>query len=306
MATLEDAAEELVVKLKGLDSEIEESQEELVELRERVETATHDVDEDFKELAEAAESFLEKVGELQEAAQRDAQEAVEAVARAGGAVHEDGALARSEIAQAQAGLEGLTTHAGGLEPAVESLVAEGVEEPARALAERAEEIQGELERVFESARDFFQDDVVNGMEQVAEDVRERCNALREMLAAELPSALRATFEDWEAQVDELEEYVASQGFVLSHAHAHEVVEWALSECEAACDAHLSTLESLVAGALRPLEALGEQVREAGASLGSLGRDLTGKLDGTLQSAASAQDALRRVADVLASYSFVQL
>ena len=45
MATFEDAAEQLVVKLKGLDAEIEESQHALEELGDRVNAVSGEVDE---------------------------------------------------------------------------------------------------------------------------------------------------------------------------------------------------------------------------------------------------------------------
>ena len=57
MATLEDAAEELVVKLRGLEAEIAESDQKLETLRGRMQTAKHDVEADWTELTEKVESL---------------------------------------------------------------------------------------------------------------------------------------------------------------------------------------------------------------------------------------------------------
>jgi len=47
-----------------------------------------------------------------------------------------------------------TEHATGLEPGVESLVAEGGEEPASGLAARGQQLEQEQERLVEEARDL--------------------------------------------------------------------------------------------------------------------------------------------------------
>ena len=132
MATLEDAAEALVVKLRGLDSEIEESEGKLEDLRERVETVTRDVEQEWTSLSEAASSFLQKVRDEQEALADQLQQTEQAVVDAQNAVAEDGAGARQELSQGRAQVEALGQHAAGLAPGVESLAAEAEKRPRRA------------------------------------------------------------------------------------------------------------------------------------------------------------------------------
>lgn len=306
MATLEDAAEQLVVKLKGLDSEIEESQHSLEELRGRVETSSNEVDEEWSALTEAVTSLLEKLREEQEQLAGEAREALQAAAQARGAVHESAAEARSEIGEGRADLEALSQHAARLEPSVESLVAEAGEAPAQSLAERAQEVEQELARVLEEAREFLQDEVVTSLDRLAEDVRDRCQALRATLVEEGAAALQEAFDEWESGIDELEDYVAAQGFVVSHSHAHAVVGWALDECQTACEAHLEALNALFEETARPLQELATELQRAGDILAGRGTDLISALDGTRESATPGVSALDAVKDLLASFSFMRI
>lgn len=305
MATLEDAAEDLVVKLRGLDTEIEESERKLGDLKEKVEETASDVDEEWTALAGAVSSLLATVKEEQERLQQQAQQTHQALTDTQNAVAEDGAEARTEIAQGRSQLEALDGHAAGLEPAVESLAADAGEAPARGLAQRARDLEQELERVVEDARDFLRDEVVPAIEARADDVRQACQELHRLLAEESTAALQKAYDDWESRVDDLEQYVATQGFNASRQHAHNVADYALEQCRTASlqqlddlqpllDALGAQLQDLAAGAQRATDAL---VAQAGAALAQ-------ELDGTATSAAAAVGALDAVRALLSSYSFV--
>src|SRR4030095_8858352 len=82
-------------------------------------------------------------------------------------------------------------HARALPPDVESLVADGGEAPAHDLGTRARELEHELAQLVEQTRDFLRDEVVPGVEQMATDVHEACQALRDALADESAQALQA-------------------------------------------------------------------------------------------------------------------
>src|SRR5687768_12698494 len=122
MATLEDAAEELVVKLRGLESEIAESDQQLEALRQRVETAKRELDEDWTDLTEAVESLLDKVREEGEAFHPQGDAAEQAVTDAHNALVENAANAQGAIEAAAAELDALgqqaTTAADAVEPFV--------------------------------------------------------------------------------------------------------------------------------------------------------------------------------------------
>jgi hypothetical protein len=304
VATLEDAAEQLVVKLKSLDSEIEESQHALEDLRGRVQETAEEVEEEWSALTESVTSLFDTLHEEQGRLAVEVQETLQATADAGGAVRENGAGMRSQIAEEQDDLAALAHHAAGLEPGVESLVAEAGEAPAQSVAARARAVEQALAQVLEEARDFLQEDVVSTLELLADDVRERCQALRARLVEEGTVALQGVFDDWDAKVDELEDYVSTQGFLASHSHARAIVDWALAEARTACEGHLEGLDTLLDETVRPLQELGADLTRAAEILAGDAARFVDQLDGTRVSAAGAVSALDSIRELLARYSFV--
>ena len=306
MATLEDAADDLVVKLKGLDAEIQESDAKLEELRDRVQTAAREVEEDWTDLSEAVTSFLDKLREEASQLDQQVQETLQAATDAHNALGENATAAQNEIQQASAALDALGQQAASLEPAVESLVAQGGEEPARALAERARELEQELDKLLEEARTFLRDEVVPAIEQSATDVRERCEELHRALAEEQTKELQRVFDDWESAVDELEQHVQTQGYTLSHQHAKETVEYALDQCETASLKEVEELEQLVGALETQLQQFASEVQRTGKSLAEQGgAELARELDEAKDAALKAVAGLDKMKQELAERSFME-
>lgn len=307
MATLEDAAEDLVVKLRGLDSEMAESEQKLGDLRVRIEGVASDVEQEWTALNAAASSFLDTVKEEAGRLAQHAQEAVQAVADTHEAVAEDGAEARSEIAEGRSQLEALGEHAEALEPGVESVAAETGEAPARSLAERARELEQELTRVVEEAGAFLHEEVVPAVQELTEEVRQGCQELRRSLAEEGAPSLQKAFDEWETAVEALEEHIATEAFQASHQHARDVVEYALDECETASQQQLDDLQQFVGLMVAQLQALVSEARQsADALVVQAGAALGQELEQTCVAAAEAVAALDRVRDSLAAHSFMEV
>ena len=305
MATLEDAAEELVVRLKGLDSEIEESHHALEELRGQVEDVSKEVEEEWSALTGAVSSFMDTLRQEQERLAAEAQEALQATAGARAAVRGAGAEASTEAALGQADLEALSRHATALEATVESLVAESGEAPAHDLAARVHEVERELAQVLEEACEFLREDVTTALGQMADDVRERCHALRSELAEEGTAALQAAYDEWTAKLDELDDMVSAEAFEACQQNADAVVDWALEKCRTAGAAHLDAVEATLEESARPLLELAGELQEASTSLAAMGAELLGMMDGTGEALAAARSALGSVRDLLATFTFVQ-
>jgi hypothetical protein len=307
VATLEDAAEALVVKIRGLDSEIAESQHTLEELRGRIDATLHEGEREWMALDAAVSSFLDKAREERAWLAREAQQAAQAAAAAHQAVATHGASARSEITEGRAHLDAFAQQATALQPAVESLIAEAGEAPARSLAQRAAQIAQELAHALEEARDFLRNEVVQGLAQVVQEIGDRCQTFRAMLAEEHTAALQAAFDEWEAKVDALEEYVSTEGFTGSHDHARAYVDYALGECRTAYDEQLDGVRRMAEALTAQLQELAAEAgRVAEAVVAEVGGELLGRLDDTSEAVASAASALGSVGDLLASYSFVGL
>ncbi len=307
MATLDDAAEALVVKLQGLDSEIEDSQHRLADLGARLEATGHEVEQEWIALTEAVAALLRKIQEEQQQLDHEVQQAHHATTDTQQAVSTSGAEANSEIAESGEHLEALAQHANALHATLESLATEAGETPAHDLTQRVGQIEEELAHALDEARDFVQNDVVHGIEELGHDIRDRCQALRTSLAEGHTQALKAAFDEWETKVEGLEQYVRTQGFQASHQHVHDVVEYALTECQTAFTQQLEQIHQMV-------EALVGQVREVSAEVQGArdtvvvhtGNGLETGLDGTRDSVANALSSLGSVRDLLAGYSFIQV
>ncbi|HET9316590.1 MAG TPA: hypothetical protein VFQ51_13435 [Vicinamibacteria bacterium] len=304
MATLEDAAEELVVRLKGLDSQIEESEHAIHQLRANVDEVAGGVDQDWARLTEAVTSFLDTLREEQERMTEDVREALQATGDARGDVQEDGSAARRDIAEAGADLDALAQHATALQPGLESLVTGSGEAPARALAARAQEVERELAQALEEAGTFLTDEVRAALDEMADEIRRRCEALKGFLE-ERAGELGAATDEFEHKVDELEQYVASNGFQASRDHARAVVEWALAEFAHGSEAPLEGLRAAVGDTVAALQELTAEVAEAGASLAGQGAELGSALSGPREAVIGALSALDSVKELLAGLSFMQ-
>ena len=306
MATLEDAAEALVVKLRGLDSEIEESEKQLDDLKERMESAMRDVAQEWETLREAASSFLDTLRDEQETLADRAEETGRAVIDAQEAVTREGDVARQEIVEGQGQLTGLGQHAAALAPGVDSVAAGAGEAPARSLAERARELEQELEGLVREARDFLQDEVPSAVGDAADNVTQVCQTLQAMLADATTQAFQETYDEWESGVDEMEDHVVTKGYEASHRHARDVVEYAVEECDQACGRHLDVVQQMVGALQGELQQMATEVaRSADELVAQTGAELVRELERTRQAAGAAVAALDGVRGVLASYSFVE-
>jgi ABC-type transporter Mla subunit MlaD len=302
--TLEDAAEELVVKLKALEAEIEESDHKLEDLRERVETAVGEVEADWIDLTDAVTSLLEKVSDEGEQLHQQVEDTLQALNDAHNGVGENATAARNEIAQANTQLDALGQQATALEPVVQSLVSEAGEAPANALADRARELEQELSTLIDEARDFLRDEVVPAIEQVAEEARTRCEELHRVLSETHTQALQQAYDEWEQRVDELEDYVLTKGYQASHQHAKEVVEYAMEECQTGSLEQIDAVQQLVGLLETQLQELASQVSRAASDLDQNGQKLRDELEGAKDAAVKALAGLDTMKQELAERSFM--
>jgi phage-related tail protein len=305
MAIFEDAAEQLVVKLKGLDGEMEQARQRISDIKDHLQSVCDDFDEHWQEMAEKVASVVAKVGDESEETSQSVDEGLSALAEAKGTVEGGGQEVEAELASAQEGVRAYGEHATGMEEPVETLVVDGVEVPAQALAQRAQEVEGELQQALSEAREFLTDEVGGTLKELQDEIRERCEELHTTLTVECANALQSAFDDWSSKMDEVEELVEQQAFTAAPPHAGENVTYALTACSDAQAQQLATLRDLVNGLVGVLDELKTEVGEAATDVAVEGADaLAQGMDGLRQSLASAGTALDSVRDLLASYSFV--
>lgn len=306
MATLEDAAEELVVRLKGLDAEIEESEGKFEGFKNDIEGVAGELDQQWTAFTAALTSFGKALAEEQQKLDEQARETLQGLSDAQAAVSQDAGEARTEIGQARGQLDALGEHAKALDAGMDALVASGEAAP-KAMAERARELDQELTRLFEETRDFVRDEMVPALETVATEVTTRCQELNRVLAEQLTTSLQQSYDEWETAVDELEQQVATDSFKASHPHADQCVEAALEECETACEQHVDELKQLVGILVTQLQELATDVGNSANSLvAEAGAELVKQLGEVHAAGASAVAALDNVKQTLASYTFLEV
>jgi len=306
VATLEDAAEELVTKLRGLDSEIEESEHQLEDLRQRVDRVSGEVDQDWATLAEAVSSFVHKLAEQQEALEHQLQATGQGVTDAQQAVTEDGEKARSEIAEGNAQLEALGQHVTGLQPGIGSLATEAGETPARELTDQAHALEQELDHLLADTRAFLHDEV-QAVAQLADGFHDHCQELHRLLTDEATAALQQAFDDWESQVDGLEAHVAEAAFKASHPHARGCVGFALDQCKAASEQQMEALQQCVAVLRAQLRECAIQAEHATETLvAQAGAQLSQELERAGAAGVAAVAALDQARQTLSSCGFLEV
>ena len=278
MATLEDAADDLVFKLKGLDSEIEESERQLADLRARIEHVEEAVQQEWEAFEAALSAFIDKVegqeSRLDQAATSSLEEAMEALA----AIRPQHVEVRDKLNVGQAELAGLTAMVAAREPELASLAdADGLQ-PAQALQQVADKETAVLAKGAEKVQHFIEDTVPAELEQDAQDLRSEGRHIKDWMANEAASGLQTAFDEWEGKADELEDLVAAQAFFASHAHAQDALTKVLDAFSDRSGDHLDDYVQAAALAAETIRDLTTATETAGQSLETATTDLVHSLD----------------------------
>lgn len=306
MATLESAAESLVEKLKTFDQEVEEAGQRFSSLENQVRQALAQFGEDWSALIDDVQGYLEKVQETRGKLAEAGQEAAEALAETQETLGASQGDASAEIADTRSQVSGVTEQVKALEPETDELMAQGVEAPAKSLLEQAEEVKEDLEKALTETAEFLENDVISGLQETGEAIRERAQRAREALEAK-SEELQVTYDEWERRLLELEGLVEEQGFRAAQDHVREVVDYALAECAKDHQDELGELVEIVDVLEGTLGELVSEVEVQAERIEDDGREpLEERTVDTLETLTAAQQALERVRDLLASFTFVRI
>jgi len=305
VATLEEAAQQLVEKLESLDGEIEDAQKSFAAHHEELAALDGQVGKDWDALTEEVTSFLEKVQEEMGKLNQDSQEAAKALAELKGEIEGVQSQAEAELEGSRADVNGLAEHLRALEPPIDTLVANGAETPFGNLRDLAQDVERQMEQALTEARDFLQD-VVTELQDIQQDVEERSEELRSHIADECTQNLQTAYDEWQGHVEELEDLVKAK-FEELPENAQEVVEYAMTECTTGHEEEFDRLFDVVTEIEQALERLTGTVDETGTDIGEEGRGaIDSRLSETSQALVRTVEALDRVKALLASYTFVQM
>jgi DNA repair exonuclease SbcCD ATPase subunit len=306
VAELDDAAEELSLKLKELEHEAQEGAETIQSLGEKLDAVTSRLDEEWKELGERVSAFLEKVQEQGGRMGDEVQEAGEALA----ALQNGIASAQNETGEAVSGargeLSGLEEHVRAQHDPLETMVSEQVEHPLEAIARQADDLRQALDHLAMDAQQFFERDVSDAVAAMGERIRERVQEVREGPIQECLDGLDEAYGKWLEGLEFIEETVLEKAYLAAPPHAQQVVEFVLREVRGDYDPAIGE-----AGELAELieQGLVELKQEAAAQAAALEKSQTALSNGhdeLTRALADAVGALDAVKQLLASFTFVQV
>lgn len=307
MATLETAADELVLKIASVDGEVEEAKERLAKLKELVANQGQQIDQDWIELARQVGELIQKANEERGKIQQDSQQAQAALSQLEASGHTAQDAFDSALEQAEGDVREFEGAIGDQEDPTEQLIEQGVETPLDDLRTGAQEVAEALEQVLDQARTFLEGDVASGLSTMRDELEQRVDALNETLTEECTTALQDAFDDWTEKLEEIEELVNEEGFEAARDHAQEVVDWALAECAGTHQEELDRLADVVEVVEEALNELRSSVGESQTDVGEEGRGaLEDAMNETSQALANMTATLDTVKAFLARYTFVEM
>ena len=305
MATLEDAAQDLVDTLDALDEECQAAQKAFADHQEDLSELDGQIASDWNALTEEVTAFLEGVAEQAGLLAQDGNEAANELGALRGETEAAQAGAEAEIAGSRDELAALAEHLRSLEPSIDAIVASGAEAPFTALRELADDVREQLEQAITEAREFLEE-VAREVEATAQAVEERSEELRAHIAEECTATLQTAYDTWEGHVEELETLVKDK-FEELPENAREVVEYAMTECVRHHGEEFDQVLGLVPDIERTIEELKDTIDETATDLGEEGFGALDRgLGGLGESLTRTTEALDRVKALLASYTFVSL
>jgi chromosome segregation ATPase len=306
VATFETAAEDLAKKIATLDETLDQADHRFDALQKELHDLEEGINQEFSHVMEQAQAFFSKLQEEREALAREVGEAGQKIAQAEGQVAQSRGEAEGELEQAKGQLEALTGSVNGLEPQVESLAAQGAEEPSHAIAQMASQIQTSMQQALDDAQTLLEGDVSDELDQMRHDLEEQVEALKTAVQ-EAGQEVDQAHVDFTTRVNEATHLVQEQAFEAAGNHIKEVVHYAIEECGKAHQEQIAELTQLSTGLASLLEGLKGELDTARGRIHDEGQEpLHGDMDELTTAVGSAQGALDQVKALLASYTFVQM
>ena len=304
MAELEAAADAAVVSVKKFEDEVTEAEEALKELEEQAErlqgqltTAWATVEACLTAFSKAIEAQRVESGEDGQRAQQALGEVTTALGTARGE-------GEAELLGARDELLGFGQRVDGVRPTVANF-SDDLRTLAQSVADRAGQIETQLDLALNEARDFLGVQMVEDLRGIASALQERGMAVEAMVTTQCVTALDAAYQDFETKVGELETLIEEKAFTEPADHAREVVEFSIGEYRQAQNGALEVL----AGNVRDLELELANLTE---SLGRRRTEIDTDKDAFDQEAqlveslaADMAAALNSVKALMASYTFVE-
>lgn len=303
MADLEAAADAALASVKEFEDQVGETQEALEQLAEQAKRTQGQVAADWATLEASLSTFLKAVEAQRTESDQDGERAAQALGELAVAVGGARTEGEPELLGARDELLGFGQRVEAAGPPVTAL-SEDLRLLGQSVADRAAQVETELNEALREARDFLGVQMVEDLHGLAEALRQRGSALETAVADQCLTALDEAYQDFEAKLGELEQLLEQKSFTETEDHVREVVEFSINEYRQGQSDALDVLAGNVRDLEQELATLKDSVaqRQTDTATDKDALDQDAQLVEGL--AADMDAALGAVKALMASYTFV--
>jgi DNA repair exonuclease SbcCD ATPase subunit len=306
MATLEDAATDLVDRLKALEGRSDEAEKAFADLEARISHVSDQLESDSDALTERVRTFIQHVHDAKNRLDQEGQEAGAALKALDDAAESARSEQQGEVQEARGEIQALQQHVEAVEGQVGTML-QHVLEAAGGLKAQADETENNLEQALAEARKLLEEGLTPDLERLQDEIKQQVDELHSTINDKCTGELQDAYDDFAAKLDEVETTLEAEAFGKAPDHARETVEAAFKEC---ADAYREELDEIVASAAKLEAAIHELEQEVDEvksdAVGGGKDDLLEKMTDTDDGLGQMQQALSEVKALLGRFSFVRM
>jgi hypothetical protein len=303
VADLEAAADAALASVKEFEDHVGETRDALEQLAEQAQRTQNQVAADWSTLEASLNAFIKAMEGQRTESDQDGERAAQALGELTVALGGARTEGEPELLGARDELLGFGQKVDSAAPPVTAM-GEDLRVLAQSVADRAAQVEVELNQALQEARDFLGVQMVEDLHGIAEALRQRGAALETMVADQCVAALDEAYQDFETKVGELEQLVEQMSFTDTENHVREVVEFSINEYRQgqsdAFDVLAGNVKDLEQELLNLKEAVAQRQADTATDKDALDQDAQ-LVEGL---AADMDAALGAVKALMAGYTFV--
>jgi hypothetical protein len=302
---LDDTAADAVAKVKDLEAELDEARRTLSGAEERLKETAERIEADSDVLATEASGLMEQAREERAQVGQDGEEARQAVDQLTEKVQAAKVEAHRELDKSVADLGILQERVGALHEQLGALF-DQTEAAARRIEQLATQAESEIDPVLDAARDLLQVSIVGHYESLQQEAEDWAQNIKGYTAELWEPVLQAMTDTWEDTLRTGVSAAIEAGVKAAGENARAVTTEVAEQSRARHAEALDEVSALGRRLQDALQKLSTQVEQATAQLTRDDEAALDEMDEAVKGLEQMAEALVRVKDLLASYSFVSM
>jgi DNA anti-recombination protein RmuC len=241
VADLEQAGTELLELMKNLTPEFDRAEKAFDEAEKDINDAVESLDKKYQELEDKVEEFRKQVAEDRKDNEEQHHSSHQSVDELKKQVLDHTQQSRQKMDETHHEMEEFGEQGvKATEPKVESIF-QIVAEAVQAFEQKANDIEGELSNIFTTAANFFENEVVQSLEQNQRDQDDRHNTLADWIHQEAMPSMAEKHTNFR---DKLDHHTQQTGDKMHETgdHAHTESKSALDQC---LGDHMETINQIL-------------------------------------------------------------